>query len=123
MLLNQSAFAYADGLSNVIPARRSLFGERLDDRRGNLVGMLVKHEVTAVSSGIRLSWQVTNQAAQIHLSLSRLKPAFHRGLCEFLELIRARALKEEIRIVTDVFNGRKCDCIYSLLVISRLTLK
>ena len=55
------------------------------------------------------------QSGQIHLRVSCLKPAFHRSLHEFLELIRARALKEEIRIATDVLNGRKRDCIYSLL--------
>src|ERR1700730_17127892 len=67
------------------------------------------------SLDIRRSLYVTNQLGQIHLRFSCLKPALYRSLREFLELIRARALKEEIRIATDVLNGRKRDCVHPLL--------
>ena len=40
----------------------------------------------------------SHQSSQIHLPVSCLKPAFHRSLREFLELIRVGALKEAIRI-------------------------
>src|SRR5882724_8839186 len=59
--------------------------------------------------------EVAHQSGQIHLRVSCLKTAFHRSLREFLELIRARTLEEEIRIATDVLNGWKRDCVYPLL--------
>src|SRR5712664_1434069 len=67
------------------------------------------------SLDIRFSLHVPNQSSQIHFRVSGLKSAFHRGLRESLELIRARALKKEIRIATNVLNGRKRDCVHPLL--------
>src|SRR5437660_5471408 len=58
--------------------------------------------------------EVTHQSGQIHLALSCLKAAFHCSLRQFLELIRARALKKEIRIATNVLSGRKRDCVHPL---------
>src|SRR5688500_2964200 len=64
---------------------------------------------------VRCSVEFSYKSGQIHLRLSCLKPAFHRSVREFLEFIRARALKEEIRIPTNVLNGRKRDCVHALL--------
>src|ERR1700730_6613617 len=67
------------------------------------------------SLDISLPSQVPYQMGQIHFRVSCLKPAFHRSLREFLELICPRALKEEIRIASDVLNGRQRDCVDPLL--------
>jgi hypothetical protein len=48
------------------------------------------------SSDIGLTLYVTHQLGQVHFGLSRLKAAGHRSLRQLLELIRARALQEEI---------------------------
>ena len=58
---------------------------------------------------------VTYQLGQIHFRFSCLKAVCKRGLGQLLELIRARAFQEEIRIAADVFNRRKRDGVDSLL--------
>lgn len=77
----------------------------------------------ASASGLRWTFNPTGavfvefsyQSGQINLRISCLKPAFHRSLRQSLEFISARALQKEIRIATDVLNGRECDCIHPLL--------
>src|SRR4029450_3523338 len=64
---------------------------------------------------ISLPLQVNHQFGQVHFRLSRLKAAFQRSLHQFLELIRAHALQEEIRIATDVLGRREGDRIDPLL--------
>src|SRR6185369_5104345 len=67
------------------------------------------------SSDTGLTLYITHQLGQVHFRLSRLKPACHRSLRQLLKLISARALQKEIGIATDVFNGRKRDCVDTLL--------
>src|SRR6185369_8945222 len=61
------------------------------------------------SLSTRLYLNVINELGQVHFRSSRLKAVFHRGLRQLLELIRARALQEEIGIATDVLDARKAD--------------
>src|SRR6267142_4264767 len=59
--------------------------------------------------------QVAYHSSQVHLRVSRLKAALHRGLRPFLEFRTLCSLEEEIGIATDLFGWCKRDCIDPLL--------
>src|SRR6185503_15065027 len=115
-------------IAKELRAARTEIGEPGDELLGSRGSCLFEVNCGHVSSLVkcvaRFAWvvrlsavvvEVRNQLRQVHFSFSCLKPAFHRSLREYLELTRARAIKEEIRIATDVLDGRKRDCVHSLL--------